>query len=134
MADYHRGISSRTRISNTEPFPGCCGDLDGVRFPAGDDTLGVIIDQAAGIVWRYQDPNNYYIVRANALENNVVLYKVENGIRVAIAPKGRPSRSSGVKHPVPGGWNVLRVLFRNSLFTVFLNGERRSKQFTIVKE
>jgi hypothetical protein len=33
-------------------------------------------DQAAGIVWRYKDPDNYYIVRANALENNVVLYKV----------------------------------------------------------
>jgi hypothetical protein len=88
-------------------------------------TVDGSIDQAAGIVWRYQDPNNYYIVRANALENNVVLYKVEKGIRVSIAPKGLPSRSYGVKHPVPmGRWNVLRVLFRDSLFTVFLNGER----------
>src|SRR6266496_6650944 len=43
------------------------------------------IDRAAGIVWRYQDPNNYYIVRANALENNVVLYKVEAGTRLSIA-------------------------------------------------
>lgn len=24
------------------------------------------VDRAAGIVWRYQDPNNYYIARANA--------------------------------------------------------------------
>ena len=55
----------------------------------------------------------------------MVLYKVENGIRVSIAPKGLPSRSYGVKHAVPKGrWNVLRVLFRDSLFTVFLNGER----------
>ena len=38
-------------------------------------------DQAAGIVWRYRDKDNYYIVRANALENNVVLYKVQNGKR-----------------------------------------------------
>jgi hypothetical protein len=92
-----------------------------VAFKAVDGN----IDQAAGIVWRYQDPNNYYIVRANALENNVVLYKVENGIRVSIAPKGLPSRSYGVKHPVPGGrWNVLRVWFSDTLFTVFLNGER----------
>ena len=30
------------------------------------------VDQACGIVWRYRDPNNYYITRANALENNVV--------------------------------------------------------------
>ena len=35
------------------------------------------IDQAGGLVWRYQNPDNYYIVRANALEDNVVLYKVE---------------------------------------------------------
>jgi Domain of Unknown Function (DUF1080) len=83
------------------------------------------IDRAAGIVWRYQDPNNYYIVRANALENNVVLYKVQAGTRVSIAPKGLPSRSYGVKHEIPSGrWSTLRVVFKDSLFTVFLNGER----------
>ena len=37
------------------------------------------VDQAAGLVWRFQNEDNYYIVRANALENNVVLYKVEKG-------------------------------------------------------
>ena len=30
------------------------------------------VDQAAGVVWRYRDAHNYYIVRANALEGNVV--------------------------------------------------------------
>ena len=46
------------------------------------------VDQGAGLVWRYRDANNYYIVRANALENNVVLYKgVQNGERVSLAPK-----------------------------------------------
>jgi hypothetical protein len=55
------------------------GDVS-VAFKTVDGT----VDQAAGIVWRYQDPNNYYIVRANALENNVVLYKVENGVRLSI--------------------------------------------------
>src|SRR6266705_6114113 len=43
-----------------------------VAFKAVDGS----IDQAAGIVWHYADSNNYYIVRADALENNVVLYKV----------------------------------------------------------
>ena len=82
------------------------------------------IDRAAGIVWRYQDPGNYYIVRANALENNVVLYKVEAGVRQSIAPKGLPSRSYGVKHEIPSGrWNALRVVFKDNLFTVFLNGD-----------
>jgi len=83
------------------------------------------VDQAAGVVWRYQDPNNYYIVRANALEDNVVLYKVERGVRISIAPKSLPSRAYGVKHAVPKGrWNKLSVVFEDSRFTVFLNGER----------
>ena len=46
-------------------------------------------DQAAGLVWRYQDPDNYYIVRANALEDNVVLYKVERGKRLSLEQIGR---------------------------------------------
>lgn len=88
-------------------------------------TVDGAVDQAAGIVWRYQDPNNYYIVRANALEENVVLYKVEGGIRQSIAPKGLPSRSYGVKHDIPRGrWNTLKIEFQGSLFVVFLNGER----------
>jgi hypothetical protein len=92
-----------------------------VAFKAVEGT----IDQAAGIVWRYQDPNNHYIVRANALENNVALYKVENGIRLSIAPKERASRSYGVKRKIPGGqWNTLKITFQDSLFTVLLNGER----------
>jgi hypothetical protein len=83
------------------------------------------IDRAAGIVWRYRDQNNYYIVRANALENNVVFYKVENGTRLSIAPKGLPSRAYGVKREVPSGrWSILRVVFKDNLFTVFMNGER----------
>ena len=88
-------------------------------------TVDGSIDQAAGIVWRYQDPNNYYTVRANALENNVVLYKVENGIRSSIAPKGLPSRSYGVKHPIPSGrWNTLKVTFSGAKIAIFLNQER----------
>src|SRR6266699_6980091 len=38
-------------------------------------------DRAAGLVWRARDANNYYVVRANALEDNVVLYKTVNGVR-----------------------------------------------------
>lgn len=88
-------------------------------------TVDGVVDQAAGIVWRYQDPNNYYIVRANALEENVVLYKVENGVRQSIAPKGLPSRSYGVKHDISRGrWNTLKIQFQAGSFTVFLNGER----------
>src|SRR4029453_5593458 len=78
---------------------------DGPSIRNGDlsvafKTVSGTVDQAAGIVWRYQDANNYYIVRANALENNVVLYKVENGVRLSIPPKGMPSRSFGLKQDV----------------------------------
>ncbi len=38
-------------------------------------------DQGGGLVWRYQDADNYYITRANPLENNFRLYKVINGNR-----------------------------------------------------
>ena len=64
------------------------------------------IDRAAGIVWRYQDPNHYYIARANALKNNVVLYKVEKGVRTSIAPGGLPSRAYGVRRDVPSGRRI----------------------------
>jgi hypothetical protein len=83
------------------------------------------VDEAAGLVWRYRDRNNYYIVRANALENNVVLYKVENGERTSLAPRGLPSRSYGVKHAVPKmTWSELKVTFSDTLATVYFNNER----------
>jgi hypothetical protein len=98
--------------------------LDG-SVSVGFKTVYGTVDQAAGIVWRYQDPNNYYIARANALENNVVLYKVENGIRLSIAPKGLPSRFYGVRRHIPRGqWNTLKVEFQDSSFVVYLNSER----------
>jgi hypothetical protein len=82
-------------------------------------------DQAAGIVWRYQDPNNYYIVRANALEDNVVLYKVEAGKRISLAPKGTPSKTYGVKQKVPRqAWSALMVNFRGPRFEVYFDGRK----------
>jgi hypothetical protein len=91
-----------------------------VKFKAVSGT----VDQGAGLVWRYRDPNNYYIVRANALEDNVVLYKVQNGERVSLAPKGAVSNTYGVKRRVPKQtWSTLSVAFRGNVFTVSLNGK-----------
>lgn len=84
-------------------------------------------DQAAGIVWRYRDPNNYYIVRANALEDNVVLYKVEKGKRSSLNIVGR-EKGYGVDAEVPNGqWQVLRVEISGDLFTVLLEGKELFK-------
>jgi hypothetical protein len=92
-----------------------------VKFKAISGT----VDQGAGLVWRYRDPNNYYIVRANALENNVVLYKVQNGERVSLAPKGAVSNAYGVKHKVAKQtWATLSVSFHDNLFSVSLDGQR----------
>jgi hypothetical protein len=88
-------------------------------------TVSGSIDQGAGLVWRYRDPDNYYIVRANALEDNVVLYKVQNGERVSLAPKGAVSKAYGVKHKIPKQtWTTLNVEFHGSLFSVSLDGQK----------
>jgi hypothetical protein len=81
------------------------------------------VDQAAGLVWRYQDENNYYLVRANALEGNVVLYKVEKGRRTDLPIKGE-GRTYGKKVPVPSGeWSQLSVSAKGNAFQVQLNGK-----------
>jgi hypothetical protein len=82
------------------------------------------VDQAAGLVWRYQNQDNYYIVRANALEDNVVLYKVQNGRRTDLPVKGE-GRTYGKKAEVPAGqWSTLRVVANGQRFEVYLNGSK----------
>jgi hypothetical protein len=82
------------------------------------------VDQAAGLVWRYRDQDTYYIVRANALEDNVVLYKVENGKRTDLPVKGE-GRTYGKKTEVPAKqWSTLRVVASGRLFEVYFNGTK----------
>ncbi len=108
-------------------FPVCVYD----GFSAEDVDVGVrfkpvkgTVDQAAGIVWRYKDVNNYYIVRANALENNVVLYKFEKGRRTDLPLKGK-GRTYGVKCPVhKDKWSNLRVLVKGNHFEIYFNGDK----------
>jgi hypothetical protein len=82
------------------------------------------VDQAAGLVWRYQNQDNYYIVRANALEDNVVVYKVAGGKRTDLPVKGE-GRTYGKKSDVPSGqWSTLRVVASGRLFEVYFNGSK----------
>ncbi|MFM9943521.1 MAG: family 16 glycoside hydrolase [Hyphomicrobiaceae bacterium] len=93
------------------------GDVT-VKFKA----VSGVEDQAAGIIWRYTDPNNYYIVRANALEDNVVLYIVKDGKRVDLPVKGK-GKTYGAKAPVSKtDWGTLGIQVRGDTFTVILNG------------
>jgi hypothetical protein len=73
-------------------------------------------DQAGGVVWRWKDGDNYYVARANALENNVSLYYTARGIRKTL---------KYVDAPVPSGqWHTLRVEFAGTKIAVSLDGKR----------
>ncbi len=92
-------------------------------------------DQGGGFVWRFIDKNNHYIVRANPLENNVVLYKMENGKRTDLPLVGK-GRTYGVKVPPLGNnWNNLKLIVKGDMFTVYLNDSELFKvQDTTFKE
>ncbi len=71
---------------------------------------------AGGVVWRFRDENNYYVARADARDNTVSVYKVENGRRIPI---------STVKHPVPfNSWSILKVSARGPRFQIFVDHRR----------
>jgi hypothetical protein len=73
--------------------------------------------QAGGIVWRYRDENNYYLARANALQKNVQVFKVENGSRVPLM--------DAVRHEIPtNGWSILKVSARGNRFQVYMDHHR----------
>src|SRR5439155_23632083 len=73
-------------------------------------------DQAGGVIWRLQDANNYYIARANGLENNVAIYH-------AIKGKRTEKKRTNMK-VVLGQWHTLRVDFNGSHFTVMFDGKK----------
>lgn len=72
-------------------------------------------DQAAGIIFRIQDKDNYYILRANALESNVSFYKYAGGIRSFI-------KEDNAEIPT-GKWQELRVNVQGNKMQAFLNGK-----------
>jgi Domain of Unknown Function (DUF1080) len=81
------------------------------------------MDQGGGFVWRYKNPESYYIVRANSLEDNVVLYKVQNGKRTDLPLIGK-GRTYGADAKVPTKtWNELALDARGDLFIVSVNGK-----------
>jgi len=72
-------------------------------------------DEAGGLVWRWKDGDNYYVARANALENNVSLYHTSRGSRITI---------KYADAPVPANqWHTLRVEFSGKQIKVLLDGK-----------
>ena len=83
-----------------------------VRFKA----VSGKVDQAGGLVARFQDKDNYYIVRANALEDNVRLYRVVGGDRKQFAGKNVKVSASE--------WHTLKLAVKGNHLTVFFDDVR----------
>lgn len=81
------------------------------------------IDQAGGVVWRAKDKDNYYVCRANGLEDNVVLYKTEHGKRKALDIAGRSGGYGVTTKVAPGHWHTIRVEFSGPRFKVIFDGK-----------
>ncbi|HEX9022335.1 MAG TPA: family 16 glycoside hydrolase [Geobacteraceae bacterium] len=72
-------------------------------------------DRAGGLVWRWQDGGNYYVARANALEDNVTIYHTVNGSR-------RSFKNVNMK-VASNQWHTLRVDFAGNRFKVTFDGK-----------
>ena len=72
-------------------------------------------DQAGGLVWRAKDSDNYYVARANALEDNVTIYHTIQGKRTE---KKRTNMKVASNQ-----WHTLRVDFIGTHFTVTFDGK-----------
>jgi hypothetical protein len=82
-----------------------------VRFKA----VAGMVDQAGGIAVRLSDPNNYYVVRANALEDNVRFYRMV---------KGRREQLEGANLKVtPNEWHQLGLRAEGPQFTITFDGK-----------
>jgi len=78
-------------------------------------TLSGKVDQGAGLVFRLKDKDNYYVVRANALEDNYRLYHVVKGQRVQFA-------GANLK-VTPSTWHEMKVEARGNEFKCFYDGQ-----------
>jgi hypothetical protein len=77
-------------------------------------------DRAGGVVWRFKDGDNYYVARANALENNVSLYYTTRGSRHTIKYVDAPVAANQ--------WHTLRVEFAGNRIQVWLDGKQYIEQ------
>jgi hypothetical protein len=84
------------------------GDLS-VKFKIDGGRAG----RAAGLIWRYQDPGNYYLLHFSADEKNIVLFRVKEGKVQPVPAIGSKPGAYGVPHDIRiGQWYVARVTFR----------------------
>lgn len=78
-------------------------------------TISGRVDQVAGIIARFQDQDHFYMVRANALEGEIKLYKVVDGVRQSLAREDT--------HVSPGEWHTLKLAVKDKHFAVSFDGK-----------
>ena len=74
------------------------------------------VDQGFGLVWRYQDANNYYITRCNADEDNCTIYHTVKGSRRAFL-------NQSVK-VAKNTWHTLKLEAIGNHFVVTYDGNK----------
>lgn len=74
-------------------------------------------DQAAGLIWRWQDEDNYYVTRANSLEDNVSIYYMKDGRRHTLKYVDTGADNLVMRNE----WHTLRVEFNQDTFVVLFN-------------
>ncbi len=90
------------------------GDLS-VKFKIAEGHQG----GSAGLIWRYQDQGNYYLLRFSAEERNLALFRMQNGQSHAIPVLGGKQGETAVYHDIRAGqWYVAKVSYRGSRFRV----------------
>lgn len=73
--------------------------------------------KSAGMVWRYQDPRNYYLIRFNVDEGNIGLFRVRDGQMRAIP--------GAVRHNLrTGEWYAAKVNFKGPHFHVLFDNRQ----------
>jgi len=112
-------VLAQTSTDTADRFP--LAIFDNLRVKDGDVSVRIKPvagreDRAGGVVWRYRDPENYYIARVNALTHNVTVYKVQNGLRTQVLTAA---------HEIPANeWITLKVSARGDKFQVYLDHRR----------
>jgi hypothetical protein len=78
--------------------------------------------QTGGLVWRYQDQNNYYLLTISADEDTIAVLKMQDGHPTPIAKLGPGLKAFQVSHKIePQEWNVLRVSFQTTHMTIYFD-------------
>lgn len=89
---------------------------------AGDIDLSVALlpvagkgDMGGGLIWRARDPQNYYITRANPLEQNIRVYRVVEGVRYTLG---------NFDHIISvDTWHILQVVARDDHYRIIFDGQ-----------